>query len=510
MVHTIQHVIKKYHLLILLCIVGIIRLSFIGQGYMSFPDEDRYIFSLHAVEKLFVGDIHGFWENIFSTAARPGDTLINTIPAAIQIFLQNYFSIPYLSQFSFIIVKGIGNIFVSLLIVFFIYKISVKIFHNRTVACVSTLVYALLVNSNIYIRHLFPYDMCFLFYIFCLYVCLMKKITIRLMLLVGCLSGFAYTIYPGYFWFNGILLLLSFAMTDSISKKFLHSMFFVIGNMIPIFLFELLSFNAKYTYFHEMYFVSLMITQGSFAESLYFGQLYLYQVESFMGIAILFLLSVYLLLLIIRCIRKQSIDANINRVMIPAIMMYCLYVVLGAGFHRMVFYGRILHGFMPFAIWGSFAVIDSISSKIVRNLSLLILILLSFISFGKFYIEYQNIGYPYDILTRYHIKTPKFPETDMYSESAEYKFIYETPSVYSIGIAPPIRLSDKIKLVNFHFFWPVIEEYYFPYAPEPTEKKILSVLHFQSFPAYTFEGFLPEEREILMKRKYMIQIYENE
>jgi hypothetical protein len=507
MVATIQYIIRKYHLLILLCIVGIVRLTFIGQGYLSFPDENRYVSSIQAVEQVLKGDFHSFWELVFETAARPGDTLVNLIPAAIQVSLQKYLSIPSESQFSFMVVKGVGNVAVSLLILLLFYKISERLFRNTSIVLISTVVYALLVNSNIYLRHLFPYDISLLMYLYCLFVFLTKKIDIWLMFFIGCISGFAYTVYPGYFWFIGIVFLVSMNLSETYPKKLLNGMVFFIGTVIPVVILQLISLCAKYSYFHEMYFVSKSIIQGSFDESPYFGPLYLIQVEYSIGIVLLLMFVVYLVCL---WIPKIPINKKVRGVEIPAIIMYLFYVMLGFVFHQMVFYGRILHGFMPFIVWGGFSVIDSIKSTIIRSILLSALIICSFISFGKFYVEYQNIGYPYDVLTRYHIQTSTLPVANILSESYEYKFQYETPPLYTTPITPYTHVSDNPTLINFHFFWPVMDYYYFSYKPEAHQKKIFSVLHFQSYPAYTFEGFLPEEREVLIKRPYIIQIYENE
>lgn len=62
---------------------------------LAFPDEIRYIISGKILKEFQTGNLYGALENVFSTQARPADTLIKTIPNIIQYLTAKIFGLEY-------------------------------------------------------------------------------------------------------------------------------------------------------------------------------------------------------------------------------------------------------------------------------------------------------------------------------------------------------------------------------------------------------------------------------
>lgn len=493
----------------ILFIIGIIRLTIINKGFLAFPDEPRYYYSIFALENLLKGDVSGFWTSIFSTVGRPGDAIVRLIPALGQIILKNRFSIPTDNQMS-LIIPALWNIIISLLIIIVFFKISKIIFNNNNKLILSsTVVFSLLTNNNIYLRHMLPYDASLLICLIVLLITLSKKTSPIILIVTGLLTGYAYTVYPGYFWFPIIILLTIINFNKKIIYNFYNGFLYLLCITIPVLLFEFVSKLFNLSYLNELTALSKTIIQGSFSESFIFGPLYLIKIERVVGIGLLILFTANLLLYVLDSIRfgrKYIFDKN-NIIFITSILVYLFYAGMGHVGHIFVFYGRILHAFIPFLVWGGFLFLYNSHDLKLKNSILITINVLTIISFFQFFISYQLIEYPRDVLYKYGIATSNIPSSQIYYESTPLRSI-PSPEPFSKKTNFPYKNQNNFILVNFCYFYP-IDYIYNPYKPKSSQSKIISYPHFLTYPAYTFEGFNPEEREILINRKYKIEVFKN-
>ena len=187
----------------LLMLILLVRLSFLGTGAMTFPDEARYYASYDAIDGLFPishGGFDSFNANIQQTQGRPGDALLRVVPAGIQLQLEKMTGISHHSQGS-LLIPVVFNYFILLWSLYLFYRIAQLLLHHQSAALLSTLVYACLVNTNLYIRHVLPYDTGMLCVFGTFFLVLRMKAqpqrrTVRAVFAIGALAGLAFAVYP--------------------------------------------------------------------------------------------------------------------------------------------------------------------------------------------------------------------------------------------------------------------------------------------------------------------------
>ena len=190
--------IPKLALLVGLVITAV-RISLIGKGTMAFVDEQRYVTAMLGLRALGEGHVLEFLRAINSMGARPGDGLWRAIPGLGQAALLlatglNPNSPPSLQ------VPQLFNVLVMSLNMLLLYKIYRRFF-QAGMALLGIVLYSSLVNTNLYLRHLLPYDHALFFFLLALW--LLLRLTARSAGwkygLVGALAAFSYAVYPGYF-----------------------------------------------------------------------------------------------------------------------------------------------------------------------------------------------------------------------------------------------------------------------------------------------------------------------
>jgi len=170
-----------------------------------------------------------------------------------------------------------------------------------------------------------------------------------------------------------------------------------------------------------------------------------------------------------------------------------------------VFYARITHMYFPFIVWGAVVVSKNIRDNNIRKFVLITALILSFVSFGEFYLRYLKTDYPRDILYKYHIFTYNLSDDKFIYESNPLRKI-DSPVAWNMVNNYPYNKENNYTLVNFEYFYDFVSEYK-KFIPGGNMKLIYSAPHFLSLPAYQFEGFSPSERKALSDRKYEMKIY---
>ncbi len=512
---------KKNLIFFFLGIMAIYRLTLVDRGAFSFYDETRYLSSVNAVKKIAQLDFSGFCYEVSNTDGRPGDVITRLLPACIQYIIFKTTGLPIENPNS-LLIPVLFNVLISLLISFLFYQITLLLFEEDIfIAIVGTITFSLLVTNNIYIRHILPYETSFLFALFILYYFLNKlkksnnAIDLRSIELIGFMTGFQYTIYPGHYYFVALFgALIFFLDQDDLFSiiKFRKILSYGLAAFSVLIFFQALSMMGNNSFYAGSTRISQTITQGSFEEGLVFMGKYFLQVEKPIGYILLPTTLLFIFFSVFRAYKNglayMRTSGKLDLIILVMLAGYLFHGSLATIFHKMVFHGRLVHIYFPFAIWATLGLIStSPLSPLQRRGVYCGLISLSLISFVHFNIQYYSLAYPRDVLYKNGV--------NIYTSVYPQHFIEETPMVFPYYSPPP---TDTIKsapytngiyytVINSCFFYPVYDQFT-PYQKTNNEKLIYEGEHFLGFLAYSYEGHNIHDRNLLQERKYKVKIYE--
>jgi hypothetical protein len=413
---------------------------------------------------------------------------------------------------SLLIATG-ANVIFSLIVSFLFYKISLLLFKgNNAVAIIGTMVYSLLANNNIYIRHILPYDTSMLFFLIGILLALKatkeKYLDVDLTHIVfsGLATGIGFTIYPGFYFLPPVVFsLIAFFKPrgDHFSRRILGCLLFGAAAVSVLLLFEIAARFAEASYMVRLAEITSMTFQGSFSEGFTFLPKYLVIVEQSAGALILVLALTFLASTVVLSARLPTTFIHDRlRIMVSIIFLaYCYQAFSSYVQHNMSWYGRLLHGYAPFLVWAAIAQLSKIRTTSYRRLGYGMLVIASFHSFYSFSREYIPLAYPRDALYAHEIES-MINEDDIVCETEAMTILSST---FLPGRATAMGDKSKYKLVNFCYFYPLGDDYnaYSPYGYSLLYKG----RHFISFPAYGFEGHSIRERRLLRDRNYQLEIY---
>jgi hypothetical protein len=195
-----------YPLIVLLGLIGIYRFSLLGVGAYAWPDEYLYNDALGAVAAFLQLDLNEACRSLTGFGARPAEATLRLIPAAIQFIVKEVWDIGLYDPKS-LLIATFPNILSSLLLSVVFYRVSMIFFEgDRAVAVLVTTIYSLLTNSNIYLRHVLPYDTALFFCLLSLYCVLRIKVVTdsrlepRRLIMAWGITGSVVLIYPVVFY----------------------------------------------------------------------------------------------------------------------------------------------------------------------------------------------------------------------------------------------------------------------------------------------------------------------
>lgn len=370
------------------------RLLLARSGQLYWPDEFRYLHSLHFLDEFRRGQIVAGMEWMFgdSTGGRPGFVLLSTVPAAVQGIANVVWKLDP-SAPAFYRIPSAFNVLVSLGITAAFYRLLLIATADRSYALLGTLVYGLLVNTNLYVRHLFPFDLALLLLLWALVLIASERQSaarlLRRAMAAGALSGFAYTTYPGY---DPFVVLLAAAVFMNPVGSWRH--LFALGGstLLVILAWELVARAAGMSFIAASFRFSSTVTQGSFEEGYRFLPVYLVNVEGLVG-GLLFVLAVaFAVAALVR--RDRSVEAVVTG---AALAAYLAYATAGVVFHKMVYYGRLVHMYMPVVVLAAILALQSIKEWRVRRLLATALVLASVAAFVPTSVEMLSAHFPNDV-----------------------------------------------------------------------------------------------------------------
>ncbi len=491
--------------------VNLYKLVLINAGFMTEPDERRYLMTWSFLKHLSQGDISTALHAVFSANGRPGSVLLHSIPASLQLISAKLMGWEIFETQNFMLVF-IYNFIVNLFILFLLYRIYKRLFDNRTLALLGILLYSVLVNNFSYLRHIYPYNESLLLFLWLVYQLLKKydkqtQITLKTAYIWGALAFFAYLIYPAYYLsFIAVYLLFNFILINkykSANQIIKINFSYILGSFTVLAFFEILSQIGQSSYINNVLYLSETVTQGSFDEAFSFVFKYLWEVEKLTGLLLLLGMLLFLGFLPRLIKQKSKGQKLILGLIISFLVPYLLHAGLAFFFHKMIFYGRILHQFIFIIIVFLLYVIAQLPYQQQKFISLLMGLLASVQFFSQIQ-AYQKIAYPRDVYWQY-LKT--YPKKNI-KEISEYDDAWSNlPSrLDSLYIKPQ---NNTVKVINSFYFYPFNDvQKFHPYKADNKEKLLFDRPHFINYKAYQYEGYGINDRKLIDRLQPHIKIYQ--
>ncbi|MBF9236762.1 hypothetical protein I2I05_05080 [Hymenobacter sp. BT683] len=452
--------------------------------------------------------------------ARPGDGLWRVIPGLGQAALLVLFNLNPNAPPSLQVPQAF-NVLILGLNALLLYKIY-RQFFTVGFALAGVALYSSLVNTNVYLRHLLPYDHALFFFLLALWLLLSQPEchANSRQGLVGLLSGFSYLVYPGYF--MGVLVLLGLGLVFAAAPAYRRERRFKVVQLKPIAaqlaglfvllgLFEILAQLSGTSYFASSRYIATTITQGSYAEGFSFIAKYFWQVEGAVGAGLLLLAAIGLVLSIrqlpvLVAPRSEKVSDN-------PLLLILLLIVFGAwvGYaaavqfgHSLVFYGRIVHFFVPFIVLAAVAALSQVAGQCQAAKRILQVgsVMVALWHFGAFSLVYRAVKYPGDVAYAHGIHDARQIESIETTACGRGLITYRVfgPRLRN----QPTAKQPRFQLVNFAYLYPL--RCYL--APRPRIGRVVSsVPYFMKFTPYQFEGHDEEERILLQKQNYVFEIF---
>lgn len=523
------------------------RLFISGCGYLDDTDEITYLYILNNFTELVKLNPHPWSDIIFWLFGYFTETVIRLFQAFLQILFSRASGIPVHHLDAFV-VPALFNVFVSLLTLLVFYKILIRLKLPPSSALLGIVLLGSLVNTNIYIRHILPYENSFLFFLTGLLILLKEELQNKDVLLAGLCSALGFTTYMGQFMFvfisYGYLVISNRGSLKSLFKK---SCVFFAPFVAIILLFEILSqgfIGKSYVIYSMLIKSGQHFGQGSPSQGLYYVFTYFRIVEKWWGIILLVLFFIGVLF---TC--RGGFNPKINHLLYLAIVSYLVYGCYVVFFKRMHFYGRILHIYYPFIILGVLVFLDQ-QKAVSKKWAGILMTCAALLNYGFVIAGLNEVGYPrsaiysqgliaqegkvsisyrnemgcgiyYEDRAKWCMNVVKFYDEGI-SKMPEARDYLEKERDYTLERCRNLEESfaDNIEhsglkegnylLLNFCFFrheFDDVYETYHPYAATESDSLIYDKLHFMSYPAYPFEYCAIKGQDFFIGKQLRLRVF---
>jgi len=388
-------------LIVLVAAISLYRFSLVGSGHFYWGDERCFLPAVQLVNDLERGEyrraIARLYEPIGSVSpSRPGFVLVSILPVVAQRHIGPRIGIQTDTVRSYDIV-AVFNALTCTAITACVFVLAHTWMRNTWYALLAATAFSLLGSSNVWIRHMVPYNQSLLFGLAAL--CLLARgaaaggCGVRAVA-AGLLTGLAHACYPGHYAFvliNGAVAWLGVRNRGpGVALAFCAALATVIAA------FELMAQPAGMSYIADSVHFARSVTMGSFAEGYVFAWRVMRDVEGAAGIASL-LLFCALVGLIVRH-SAADVPRSARVALIAALGAYLFHATLSVVFHRMVFYGRTFLVFIPFIVCGAVMALVQLRRPRIRRFAACGFAAVSVASFATFAVEYSRVVYPADFL----------------------------------------------------------------------------------------------------------------
>lgn len=475
---------------LLFLVIFLFRLTLIDKGLMYWWDERMHWFSM----RLWADVISGNWTDFLNTPfnpkiqGRPLWVMLNMIPAGIQAIYWWITGIKTETPQSLYLV-GVYNVILSMLVLGLFWLVAKRLLVRRTSTVIAVLIYGLLANSTINVRHMYPIYTSLILYLLSFWILLRRtKINWSTALISGVLAGMGQMIYASYFLFplfNVVVLIYKLAKSRI---KIVGS--FGLGYALPIIIMELWARSVGTSIY-----ASISRDPGlnpGLIEALWFLPIYLIEAEGLIGVTLLTLTGFLIILIAVRLWKHYSISLAVVMGLV-SLLIYAAFAVTTIWHHRI--YARVVHVYILFMILGAVGAMEYLRQR-QQRLVLLLVGMISIYSFYQWAKVFVGISYPLDIKFKICGTYYRCPETVMEIDE-------NNP-----GAASEISAATKFILVNTIYMFPIMPEPLM-FTPPENFRLITAVPHPLNFVPYQLEGYSPQERSWLKQRNYAIKVYQN-
>lgn len=501
----------------------LLRLALLGRGALVDYDERRYFQSFEALRAAAHGNWRACAYALSIVDARPLDALWRCLPAAGQLLLARYAGWDIYTYPS-LLLPTLLNWVATVLAAWFFLRICQRLLAStpaaRQWALVAAVLYASLVNTNLYVRHVLPYDGALALFLGLLYWVLRQpaKPSGWFWTKLGAGAGLLWLFYPGYYAGPVLLVLPLFDWQRPLRWVVAHLAQLValgVGFALTLAAAEALSrLGGAPPFWVVSYDLSLHILQGDPAEGYTFWLKYLWQVEGVLGMVLLTLLLLAFVQVGQR-IGCEGMASSIphtprQRVLAAALLLFLVHATAAAVGHRMVWYGRLLHLYVPFLVLAGVAALASSAPH--RRAAGLALggCAVGVVSYILFFINYQQVFYPPDVIATYHLNCLSASQLRYYEEvhgPSGLPFPARGARSAASVQCPPASPDSLSILLNFAPLYPLTAATLTKVPGFGLEARVLfDGPHYASFPAYSFEGLTPGERAETHRRRFRLRV----
>ena len=489
--------------------VNLYKFVLIRQGFLTEPDERRYLMSWSFLKHLLQGDWQGAIHAVFSAQGRPASILLHTIPASLQFISAKIRHLELFETQNFDVVF-VYNLTINLITLYVLYRLFQLIFNNQILSLTGILFYSVLVNNFSYLRHIYPYDESLLLFIYLVYRLVKAYLNkpnfdIEFAFWTGSLAFLGFLIYPAYYLsFMAVYILFNILIwykKISLKSWLTLNSVYIAGSVSILLIFEILSRFGQASYLYNIRHLSGTVNQGDYKEAYSFIVKYFWQVEQFPGLILLAGIAIFSILFFkVNTPAKKLTGMIVLSFLIP----YLIFTTSAYFLHNLVMMGRILHQFVFVIILMNVFVLQMLNTKFQKYIVLTLVFLLS-IQFYSQIQTYLSISYPRDVYWQY-LKT--YPLSHI-NQISEYDNSWSNLPQKMDGIYIKPNQQDSMTIVNGQYFFPVdTADKYHPYRPKNNKKLIFNHLHFINYKAYQLEAYKIKERTLIDSLQLRIRVYQ--
>jgi hypothetical protein len=372
---------------------------------------------------------------------------------------------------------------------------------NPAGSVTATAVYALLINTNLYVRHLLPYDWSLLVAAYAIWLTVTRDATARLAFTIGVLCAVVVGLYSGYYLLAAVIgvAFVGRSFSNGWHVGYRNAAWSAAGVAVVVVGLEVVCRAGGVSYVESSRTLGRSINLGSFDEGWTFLPEYLWRVERLSGVLLLTATIVAIGRAIVRAYRRAA--APIDWLILSALFGWMVQAALSANFRTFVFYGRLIHPWMFFMALALGAAIAAIRHETIRRIVCGVVALAAILSWSDSMRAYYQLAYPPDVLYSLRIDTTRLPPERMVCELTPGTS-YASPGPLDRTTRRPYTADTNYLLINFCQGPPSGRAYI-----DVNEPQIFDGPHWLTFPAYGFEGFNPVAREEITRHGYRVRAY---
>jgi hypothetical protein len=476
----------RFSFILIIALVG--RFTLLDAGFLN--DLDEYLFVWIQKNDGLLFNPNYWFKAVNEVQAQLPELFIRSI----QFKILSLLNLNSSCLFSVDNLKWIGiiNAFVVILQAVLLRKIILSFYKNPLSADLSIALWLVFANTNLYCRHILPYDHSLLFWLFAVYFSLSENKSKHW--LSGIFAALGLLTYWGSI---PALFFYSFSVLQRYRK------FEILPFIIPFFIFfvgvELMAQIHNFSYFSFLVSYQTTIHSGNFNEGFLFPILYFIQVEKVTGVLLVILLFGSMFLII-----KKGISAD-KQVLYPTLFSFLLFSLLVYFAHSFVWYGRVIHFILPFVVLSSYKLFEQILKhfyfSILFGFSLIFIYILQLSSWNE-------IQYPRNFIEKYANRTSS---TQFEFETLVGLRLDKNPYLEICHDSKKSNFESELLFVNAGFLmdYPSIKflQSKRKFTPPIGYKLIAKGIHFQSHAFYQFEYNDRLGRNYFEKNNFQIQLY---